>query len=51
MEFLVVNEFIDLAKRRKDKYLMLKVGFERAYDTVSWKYLEYMMFRMGFNVD
>ncbi|PNX84008.1 receptor-like kinase [Trifolium pratense] len=27
---------------------MLKVDFERAYDTVNWNYLEYMMRRMGF---
>ncbi|PNX93422.1 cysteine-rich receptor-like protein kinase, partial [Trifolium pratense] len=46
---LVVNELIDLAKRRKDKCLMLKVDFERAYDTVNWNFLEYMMRRMGFD--
>jgi hypothetical protein len=46
---LVVNELIDLVKRKKDKCLMLKVDFERAYDTVSWKYLEYTMFKKGFN--
>jgi hypothetical protein len=45
---LVVNELIDLSKRRKDKCLMLKVGFERVYDTVNWNFLEYMMRRMGF---
>ncbi|MCH93399.1 LINE-1 reverse transcriptase like [Trifolium medium] len=45
---LVVNELIDFAKRRKDKCLMFKVDFERAYDTVSWNYLEYMMRRMRF---
>ncbi|PNX89254.1 cysteine-rich receptor-like protein kinase, partial [Trifolium pratense] len=45
---LVVNELIDLAKRRKDKCLMFKVDFERAYDTVNWNFLEYMMTRMGF---
>jgi hypothetical protein len=27
---LVVNELIDLVKRKKDKCLMLKVDFERA---------------------
>ncbi|GAU16309.1 hypothetical protein TSUD_299410 [Trifolium subterraneum] len=27
----------------------LKVDFERAYDTVSWKYFEFMMIRMGFD--
>ncbi|CAJ2667257.1 unnamed protein product [Trifolium pratense] len=45
---LVVNELIDFAKRRKDNCLLLKVDFERAYDTVNWNFLEYMMRRMGF---
>jgi hypothetical protein len=45
---LVINELIDLAKRRKDKCLLFKVDFERAYDTVNWDFLDYMMVRMGF---
>ncbi|MCI03330.1 LINE-1 reverse transcriptase like, partial [Trifolium medium] len=45
---LVVNELIDLAKRRKDNCLLFKVDFERAYDTVNWNFLDYMLIRMGF---
>jgi hypothetical protein len=45
---LVANELIDLANRRKDKCLLFKVDFERAYDTVNWNFLDYMMVRMGF---
>jgi hypothetical protein len=45
---LVVNELLDLAKRRKDKCLFFNVDFERAYDTVNWNFLDYMMVRMGF---
>ncbi|GAU47110.1 hypothetical protein TSUD_403430 [Trifolium subterraneum] len=45
---LVVNELLDLAKRRKDKCLFFKVDFERAYNTVNWNFLDYMMARMGF---
>ncbi|MCH87539.1 LINE-1 reverse transcriptase like, partial [Trifolium medium] len=33
---VVLNEIIDLAKRRKDDCLLFKGDFERAYDTVSW---------------
>jgi len=40
---VVVNEIIDLAKRRKDKCLLLKVDFERAYDSVKWEYLGFML--------
>ncbi|GAU13879.1 hypothetical protein TSUD_262060 [Trifolium subterraneum] len=45
---LIVNELIDLAKRRKDKCLFFKVDFEPAYDTVNWNFLDYMLTRMGF---
>ncbi|PNX75860.1 cysteine-rich receptor-like protein kinase, partial [Trifolium pratense] len=46
---VVLNEVIDLAKRRKDSCLLFKVDFERAYDTVSWSFLERMMIKMGFS--
>ncbi|GAU48137.1 hypothetical protein TSUD_293770 [Trifolium subterraneum] len=46
---LVLNEIIDLAKRRNDDCLLFKVDFERAYDTISWGFLEKMMAKMGFS--
>jgi hypothetical protein len=46
---VVLNEIIDLAKRRKDECLLFKVDFERAYDTVNWRFLERMMVKMGFS--
>jgi hypothetical protein len=45
---LVINEPIDLAKRRKNQCFLMKVDFEKAYDTVNWRYLEDMMRNMGF---
>ncbi|GAU30605.1 hypothetical protein TSUD_62250 [Trifolium subterraneum] len=45
---VVLNEIIDLANKRKDGCLLFKVDFERAYDTVSWRFLERMMIKMGF---
>ncbi|GAU32416.1 hypothetical protein TSUD_221050 [Trifolium subterraneum] len=45
---VVLNEIVDLAKRRKDECLLFKVDFERAYDTVNWGFLERMMIKMGF---
>ncbi|GAU30676.1 hypothetical protein TSUD_39000 [Trifolium subterraneum] len=45
---VVLNEIIDLAKKRKDKCLLFKVDFERAYDTINWSFLERMMIKMGF---
>ncbi|GAU34402.1 hypothetical protein TSUD_217420 [Trifolium subterraneum] len=46
---VVLNEIIDLAKRRKDACLLFKVDFERTYDTVSSSFLELMMIKMGFS--
>jgi hypothetical protein len=46
---VVLNELIDLARRRKDECLLFKVDFEHAYDTVSWSFLERMMLKMGFS--
>jgi hypothetical protein len=46
---LILNEIIDLATRRKDFCLFFKVDFEKAYDTVSWRFLDRMMQKMGFS--
>jgi hypothetical protein len=48
---LAINELIDLAKKRRDKCFFLKVDFEKAYDSVSWSYLEYMLRRMNFEFE
>ncbi|CAJ2672027.1 unnamed protein product [Trifolium pratense] len=45
---VVLNEIIDLAKRRKDSCMLFKVDFEKAYDTINWNFLERMMIKMGF---
>ena len=29
-------------KHKKKSYLVFKVDYEKAYDSVSWKFLEYM---------
>ncbi|KAK1415652.1 hypothetical protein QVD17_31437 [Tagetes erecta] len=45
---LIVNEVLSWAKRRKEKLLMFKVDFEKAYDMVSWEFLDMVMGQMGF---
>jgi hypothetical protein len=45
---MVVNEVVDLAKRSGKKCLIFKVDFEKAYDSVEWGFLEYMLRRFGF---
>ncbi|MCI22150.1 RNA-directed DNA polymerase (Reverse transcriptase), partial [Trifolium medium] len=45
---LTVNEVVDLAKKAKRRCLIFKVDFEKAYDSVNWGFLEYMLRRFGF---
>jgi hypothetical protein len=45
---LVVNEVIDHAKKSGKECMVFKVDFEKAYDSVDWNFLEYMLHRFGF---
>ena len=45
---LVVNEVVDDARKCKRELLLFKVDFEKAYDSIDWKYLEDVMVKMGF---
>ncbi|GKV24110.1 hypothetical protein SLEP1_g33762 [Rubroshorea leprosula] len=45
---VIANEVIDEAKRKKKRSFLFKVDFEKAYDKVSWDFLDYMLMRMGF---
>jgi hypothetical protein len=45
---VVVNEIVDLAKKTGNDCMVFKVDFEKAYDSVDWNFLEYMLYRFGF---
>ncbi|GKE78519.1 putative RNA-directed DNA polymerase [Tanacetum coccineum] len=45
---LLVNEIISWAKKYKKKLLLLKVDFQKAFDSLSWSFLESIMAQMGF---
>jgi hypothetical protein len=45
---MIINEVVDLAKKTGKQCLILKVDFEKAYDSVEWSFLDYMLERFGF---
>ncbi|GAU51683.1 hypothetical protein TSUD_414970 [Trifolium subterraneum] len=45
---LIANELIDDAKRRSRNVILFKADFEKAYDSINWQYLQYMMEKMCF---
>jgi len=45
---LVANEVLEEAKRRKKSCLFFKVDYEKAYDSVRWDFISYMLERLGF---
>jgi len=46
---LVANETVDYLKKEKKSGVIVKVNFEKTYDSVDWKFLYYMLGRLGFN--
>nr|GFA62267.1 RNA-directed DNA polymerase, eukaryota, reverse transcriptase zinc-binding domain protein [Tanacetum cinerariifolium] len=45
---LIVSEVIDWYKKRNKKLMIFRVDFEKAFDSVSWTYLDYVLSQMGF---
>ncbi|GJZ29579.1 RNA-directed DNA polymerase, eukaryota [Tanacetum coccineum] len=45
---LLVNEIVSWAKKHKKKLFLFKVDFEKAFDSVSWTFLDSIMDQMGF---
>ncbi|MCH80987.1 LINE-1 reverse transcriptase like [Trifolium medium] len=44
---VAVNEIIDFAKKSRESCLIFKVDFEKAYDSVDWGFLDYILRRFG----
>ncbi|GJS74583.1 RNA-directed DNA polymerase, eukaryota, reverse transcriptase zinc-binding domain protein [Tanacetum coccineum] len=40
---LMLSEIIDWYKEQNQKMMIFKVDFEKAYDSVNWKYLDYVL--------
>ncbi|GJZ70286.1 putative RNA-directed DNA polymerase [Tanacetum coccineum] len=47
-EVLITNEIVNLLKQKKNKCLLFKVDFEKAYDSLNWEYLMDIMKCIGF---
>lgn len=47
---MVINELCDCARKSRQKGILSKVDFEKAYDSVRWEFLDYMLGRMGFSM-
>ncbi|GKE05044.1 reverse transcriptase domain, reverse transcriptase zinc-binding domain protein, partial [Tanacetum coccineum] len=45
---LIANETMEFLKKKKRKGLIFKVDFEKAYDSINWRFLLGIMRRMGF---
>jgi len=43
-------EVIEFVRKSEKECLIFKVDFEKAYDSICWRFLEYMMKRFGFSV-
>ena len=45
---VIANEIMEEARRYNKSFLVFKVDYEKAYDSLCWDFLLYMMRRMGF---
>ncbi|GJS96023.1 reverse transcriptase domain, reverse transcriptase zinc-binding domain protein [Tanacetum coccineum] len=45
---LIANETMEFLKKKKEKGLVFKVDFEKAYDSINWIFILDLMKRMGF---
>nr|GEU41504.1 reverse transcriptase domain, reverse transcriptase zinc-binding domain protein [Tanacetum cinerariifolium] len=45
---LILTEIIEWYKIRKKNLLIFKVDFEKAFDSISWKFLDHILVKLGF---
>ena len=45
---LIANEACDYLKKEKKKAFLMKIDFEKAYDSVNWNFIQNTLLQMGF---
>jgi hypothetical protein len=45
---LIANETIEFLKKKRRKAFLLKIDFEKAYDSVNWNFIRHTLTQMGF---
>ncbi|GJT85864.1 putative RNA-directed DNA polymerase, eukaryota, reverse transcriptase zinc-binding domain protein, partial [Tanacetum coccineum] len=45
---LILSEIVEWFKKKKKKLLIFKVDFEKAFNSVSWIYLDFVLLNLGF---
>lgn len=48
LDGVVLNEIIEYAKKGGKSLMFFKADFEKAYDSVSWEFIDHMLVRLGF---
>ncbi|GJV39734.1 RNA-directed DNA polymerase, eukaryota, reverse transcriptase zinc-binding domain protein [Tanacetum coccineum] len=48
--FIILSEIIEWHKKRKKQLLIFKVDFEKAFDSISWNYLDHILDSLGFGL-
>ncbi|GKB10976.1 RNA-directed DNA polymerase, eukaryota, reverse transcriptase zinc-binding domain protein [Tanacetum coccineum] len=46
---LMVNKIISCASKKKERLFVLKVDFEKAFNSLNWEFLDHTMEQMGFS--
>ncbi|GKB62951.1 RNA-directed DNA polymerase, eukaryota [Tanacetum coccineum] len=47
---LIINEVISWTKKVNGKFIIFKVDFEKAFDSINWNFIDDIMGQMGFGV-
>ncbi|GKA66695.1 putative RNA-directed DNA polymerase, eukaryota, reverse transcriptase zinc-binding domain protein [Tanacetum coccineum] len=47
---IILSEIIEWHKKRKKQLLIFKVDFEKAFDSISWNYLDHILDSLGFGL-